>query len=95
MDWHLTFVVDVSGSMSASVVYSALVAAIFDALPALSVRFLTFSTEVIDLSEQVEDPLSLLLDVQIGGGTNIGLGLRGPRRNQGALALDRGAGERF
>lgn len=79
MDWHLTFVVDVSGSMSASVVYSALVAAILDALPALSVRFLTFSTEVIDLSAQVEDPLSLLLDVQIGGGTNIGLGLRAAR----------------
>lgn len=79
LDWHLTFVVDVSGSMSASVVYSALVAAILDALPALSVRFLTFSTELIDLSAQVEDPLSLLLDVQIGGGTNIGLGLRAAR----------------
>lgn len=79
MDWHLTFVVDVSGSMSASVVYSALCAAIFSELPALTVRFLAFSTRVIDLSEQVHDPLSLLLEVQVGGGTHIGLGLRHAR----------------
>ncbi|MCO8121993.1 DUF5682 family protein [Stieleria sp. TO1_6] len=79
MDWHVTFVVDVSGSMSASVVYSALVAAIFDALPALSVRFLAFSTELIDLSDQVADPLALLLEVDVGGGTDIGLGLRAAR----------------
>ena len=79
LDWHVTFVVDVSGSMSASVVYSALVAAIFDALPALSVRFLAFSTELIDLSDQVDDPLALLLEVDVGGGTDIGLGLRAAR----------------
>ncbi|TWU16050.1 VWA domain containing CoxE-like protein [Allorhodopirellula heiligendammensis] len=79
MDWHVTFVVDVSGSMSASVIYSALVAAVLDALPALSVKFLAFSTEVLDFSEQVTDPLSLLMEVQVGGGTNIGLGLRAAR----------------
>jgi len=79
MDWHLTFVVDVSGSMNASVIYSALVAAIFAELPALTVRFLAFSTEVIDLSDQCTDPLALLLEVQVGGGTHIGLGLRAAR----------------
>ncbi len=79
MDWHLTFVVDVSGSMTTSVVYSALCAAIFAELPALSVRFLAFSTEVIDLSEHVTDPLALLLEVQVGGGTHIGLGLGAAR----------------
>jgi hypothetical protein len=79
MDWHLIFVVDVSGSMEASVIYSALVAAIFSALPAIDVRFFAFSTEVIDLSNSVEDPLALLLEVQVGGGTHIGLGLRAAR----------------
>lgn len=79
MDWHLTFVVDVSGSMSASVVYSAICAAVFAELPALSVRFLAFSTEVIDLSDKVIDPLTLLLEVQVGGGTRIGLGLAAAR----------------
>jgi hypothetical protein len=79
MDWHLMFVVDVSGSMEASVIYSALVSAIFSALPAIDVRFFAFSTEVIDLSGSVDDPLALLMEVQVGGGTHIGLGLRAAR----------------
>lgn len=79
MDWHLTFVVDVSGSMSNSVVYSALCAAIFAELPALTVRFLAFSTQVVDLTDHVQDPLALLLEVHVGGGTHIGLGLRAAR----------------
>lgn len=79
MDWHLIFVVDVSGSMEASVIYSALVAAIFSALPATDVRFFAFSTAVIDLTESVDDPLALLMEVQVGGGTHIGLGLRAAR----------------
>jgi Mg-chelatase subunit ChlD len=72
MDWHLIFVVDVSGSMEASVIYSALVAAI-------DVRFFAFSTDVIDLSSSVDDPLALLLEVRVGGGTHIGMGLRAAR----------------
>jgi Mg-chelatase subunit ChlD len=79
MDWHLIFVVDVSGSMEASVIYSALVAGIFSALPAIDVRFFAFSTEVIDLSDSVDDPLGLLMEVKVGGGTHIGLGLRAAR----------------
>ncbi len=81
VDWRLVFVVDVSGSMEASVIYSALVAAVFSSLPAISVRFFAFSTEVLDLSETVDDPLSLLMEVQIGGGTHIGLGLRAARQS--------------
>lgn len=79
MDWHLIFVVDVSGSMEASVIYSALMAAIFSALPAIDVRFFAFSTQVLDFSQSVDDPLSLLMEVQVGGGTHIGLGLRAAR----------------
>ncbi|PQO40595.1 VWA domain-containing protein [Bremerella cremea] len=79
MDWHLIFVVDVSGSMEPSVIYSALMGAIFSALPAIDVRFFAFSTEVIDFSDQVDDPLSLLMEVQVGGGTHVGLGLRAAR----------------
>ncbi len=81
MDWHLIFVVDTSGSMEASVIYSALVSAIFASLPAIDVKFFAFSTEVIDLSNVVEDPLSLLMEVQVGGGTHIGLGLRAARES--------------
>ena len=71
MDWHVVLVVDVSGSMEPSVIYSAMMAAILSGVPWISVKFLAFSTEVIDLSEHVSDPLALLLEVQVGGGTHI------------------------
>jgi Mg-chelatase subunit ChlD len=79
MDWHLIFVVDVSGSMEPSVIYSALTAAIFSALPALTISFLAFSTEVIDFTNHVEDPLAMLMEVQVGGGTFIWKGLMAAR----------------
>ena len=61
MDWDIILVVDVSSSMEPSVIHSAIMAAIFTGLPSLRVRFLAFSTEVIDFSDQAGDPLSLLL----------------------------------
>ncbi|MFF4034216.1 DUF5682 family protein [Streptomyces sviceus] len=74
-DWRLILVVDVSGSMEASVVWSALTAAVLGGVPTLSAHFLAFSTEVIDLTDRVDDPLSLLLEVRVGGGTHIAAGL--------------------
>lgn len=74
-DWHLIIVVDVSGSMEPSTVFAALTAAILAGVPSLSVTFLAFSTEVIDLSEHVDDPLALLMEIRVGGGTSIQLGL--------------------
>ncbi|WP_185711191.1 DUF5682 family protein [Arachnia propionica] len=76
VDWHLIVLVDVSGSMSESVVYSALTAAILAESPALSVEFLAFSTEVLDFTGHVTDPLKLLLEVEVGGGTDIAGALR-------------------
>lgn len=76
IDWHLIVLVDVSGSMSESVVYSALTAAILAESPALDVDFLAFSTEVLDFTGYVHDPLSLLLEVSVGGGTDIASALR-------------------
>ncbi|MCQ6555845.1 DUF5682 family protein [Streptomyces sp. C10-9-1] len=74
-DWRLILVVDVSGSMEASVVWSALTAAVLGGVPTLSTHFLAFSTRVTDLTDRVADPLSLLLEVRVGGGTHIAAGL--------------------
>ncbi|MFJ1706048.1 DUF5682 family protein [Kitasatospora sp. NPDC088346] len=74
-DWRLILVVDVSGSMEASVIWSALTAAVLGGVPTLSTHFLAFSTQVIDLTDRVPDPLSLLLEVKVGGGTHIAAGL--------------------
>ncbi|MGM1058702.1 DUF5682 family protein [Saccharothrix sp. Mg75] len=78
-DWRLVLVVDVSGSMEASTVWSALTASVFAGVPALTTHFLAFSTEVVDLTERVADPLSLLLEVRVGGGTHIAGALRHAR----------------
>ena len=79
IDWRLVLIVDVSGSMEASVIWSALTGAILAGVPALTTHFIAFSTEVVDLTDQVSDPLSLLLEVQVGGGTHIAAGLRHAR----------------
>ncbi|MFF5229077.1 DUF5682 family protein [Dactylosporangium sp. NPDC000521] len=79
VDWRLVLVVDVSGSMEASVIWSALTGAILAGVPALTTHFVAFSTEVVDLTDRVTDPLGLLLEVKVGGGTHIAAGLRHAR----------------
>ncbi|GAA2365175.1 DUF5682 family protein [Dactylosporangium salmoneum] len=79
VDWRLVLVVDVSGSMEASVIWSALTSAILAGVPALTTHFVAFSTEVVDLTDRVGDPLGLLLEVRVGGGTHIAKGLRHAR----------------
>jgi uncharacterized protein with von Willebrand factor type A (vWA) domain len=79
VDWRLVLVVDVSGSMEASVIWSALTGAILAGVPALTTHFVAFSTEVVDLTDRVSDPLGLLLEVKVGGGTHIAAGLRHAR----------------
>ncbi|WP_066256430.1 vWA domain-containing protein [Hydrogenophaga flava] len=63
--------IDQSGSMAASVVYSSIFGAVMASLPAVSTRLVVFDTAVVDLSEQLDDPVDLLFGVQLGGGTDI------------------------
>lgn len=74
--WHIIVLVDVSGSMEPSTVYAAITAAILAGVDTFKVSFITFDTSVIDLSDSVEDPLELLLEIKVGGGTNIAQGVR-------------------
>ncbi|MFF1394034.1 DUF5682 family protein [Streptomyces sp. NPDC058287] len=78
-DWRLIILTDVSGSMEASTIWSALTASVLAGVPALSTHFLAFSTTVLDLTEHVHDPLALLLEARVGGGTHIAAGLRHAR----------------
>lgn len=63
--------VDQSGSMASSVIYSSIFGAVMASMPALSMRFVAFDTAVVDLSENLNDPVDLLFGVQLGGGTDI------------------------
>jgi hypothetical protein len=66
--------------MEPSAIYAALMAAILSALPAVTIHFVAFADDVVDLSSRVDDPLGLLLEVTVGGGTDIARGLRYARQ---------------
>ncbi len=69
--WHIIVTVDQSGSMLDSAIFSAVMASIFAELPAIRTSLLLFDTEVVDLSDQVGQPVDVLLSIQLGGGTDI------------------------
>ena len=72
LPWRIILCVDQSGSMTDSIIHSAVMAAILGGLPGVSVKMVLFDTSVIDVSDKLTDPLDTLLSVQLGGGTNIG-----------------------
>lgn len=63
--------VDQSGSMATSVVYASIFAAVMASLPVVSTRLVCFDTTVVDLTDQLADPVEVLFGVQLGGGTDI------------------------
>lgn len=63
--------VDQSGSMASSVVYSGIFGAVLATLRAVSTRMVVFDTSVVDLTEDLQDPVDLLFGTQLGGGTDI------------------------
>lgn len=67
--------VDESGSMLGSVIYSAVMAQIMSKLPFAEIKLVIFDTEIVDLSGMVEDPVEVMMSVQLGGGTDIGKAL--------------------
>ncbi|MDE6834276.1 MAG: VWA domain-containing protein [Ruminococcus sp.] len=64
--------VDESGSMTGSVIYSAVMAQIISDLPFADVKLVIFDTNIVDLSEEADNPAQVLMSVQLGGGTDIG-----------------------
>ena len=63
--------VDQSGSMGASVVYSSIFAAVLASIPAIATKLVVFDTAIVDLTEDLKDPVDVLFGVQLGGGTDI------------------------
>jgi Mg-chelatase subunit ChlD len=63
--------IDQSGSMGTSVVYSSIFGAVLASLRAVQTRMVVFDTSVVDLTEELHDPVDLLFGTQLGGGTDI------------------------
>lgn len=70
-EYSIIIVVDQSGSMVSSVIYSAVMAGIFSSLSSIDTKLIVFDTSVVDLSDYVSSPVETLLSVQLGGGTDI------------------------
>lgn len=62
---------DQSGSMGTSVVYSGIFGSVMASIPAVKTKMVVFDTAVVDLTEDLADPVDLLFGVQLGGGTDI------------------------
>nr|WP_032790696.1 VWA domain-containing protein [Streptomyces baarnensis] len=63
--------IDQSGSMAASVVHAAVFGAVLASMRTLSTRLVVFDTAVVDLTDQLDDPVDVLFGTQLGGGTDI------------------------
>jgi hypothetical protein len=63
--------VDQSGSMATSVVYSGIFGAVLASVRAVTTRMIVFDTAVVDLTDDLQDPVDLLFGTQLGGGTDI------------------------
>jgi Mg-chelatase subunit ChlD len=70
--WRLIILVDESGSMLDSVIHAAVTAAIFFGLKGIKTHLCLFDTSVVDVTQDCTDPVQTLMQVQLGGGTDIG-----------------------
>lgn len=68
---RIILLVDQSASMADSVVYAGIYACVLARVRSLSTHLILFDTSVVDLSEELSDPVGVLFASQLGGGTNI------------------------
>src|SRR6516225_9094809 len=62
---------DQSGSMASSVVYGGVFGAVLASIRSLRTAVVAFDTSVVDLTNQLSDPVDVLFGTQLGGGTDI------------------------
>ena len=62
---------DQSGSMASSVVYAGVFGAVLASIRSLRTSVVAFDTSVVDLTDELSDPVDVLFGTQIGGGTDV------------------------
>lgn len=72
----IIILVDQSASMTESFIYAGILGSILASISTLKTHLVIFDTEVVDLTEYLNDPVELLFRGQLGGGTNIQKALR-------------------
>ncbi len=68
---NIILLVDQSGSMAASLVYASVFGAVMASLRSVKTHMIVFDTSVVDLTQELNDPVELLFGTQLGGGTDI------------------------
>ena len=63
---EIVLVVDQSGSMATSVVYASIFAAVLASIKAVKTRLVVYDTSVVDLTDQLSDPVDVIFGTQIG-----------------------------
>jgi Mg-chelatase subunit ChlD len=63
--------IDQSGSMASSVVYASIFGAVLASIRSVRTSLVVFDTAVVDLTDELDDPVELLFGTQLGGGTDI------------------------
>lgn len=67
---EIVLCVDQSGSMASSVVYASILASVLASIRALRTSLVVYDTAVVDLTEQLSDPVEVIFGTQLGGGTD-------------------------
>ena len=81
-EWDVIILVDQSGSMAVSVVYSSVMAAIFASLDVLKTRLAFFNDKTVaDMTPHLVDPVEILFSAQLGGAENYNLALDYAKEN--------------
>ena len=70
-NWEIIVLVDQSGSMGESLIHASVLASVLTSLQAVSTRLLLFDTQVVDMSNHLQDPVEILFGATLGGGTSI------------------------
>ncbi len=68
---HVVLLLDQSGSMASSIVYASVFGAVMASLRSVKTHMVVFDTSVVDLTEELSDPVEILFGTQLGGGTDI------------------------
>lgn len=67
---EIVLLVDQSGSMASSVVYASIFSAVLASIKALKTSLVAYDTSVVDLTDQLADPVDVIFGTQLGGGTD-------------------------
>lgn len=67
---EIVLCVDQSGSMSSSVVYASIFACVLASVRALRTSLVVYDTAVVDLTDDLGDPVDVIFGTQLGGGND-------------------------